>query len=145
MTAFYDRPHTVAEEEIDAQQHVYNLRYLQWALWAAGDHTRALGLDTIAELHRGFGFVVREHAAVYRAAALAGEEIVIRTWISQLDRVSSWRKSYVCRPADQKVLTRIDTRWVYADLKAHKAVAIPETIRDSAVVLEKTPPMPWDE
>ena len=145
MTPYHDHPHTVAADEIDAQQHVHNLRYLQWSLWAAGGHTRALGLDTAAELSRGFGFVVREHAAVYRAAALAGDSIVVRTWISQLDKFSSWRKSVVCRLSDQRVLTKIDTRWVYADLRNHKVAAIPESIRDAAVILDSPPPMPWDD
>ena len=145
MSEFFDHPHVVTADEIDAQQHVHNLRYLQWSLWAAGAHTRSMGLDTAAELERGFGFVVREHSAVYRAAALAGQAIVARTWISQIDRFSSWRKTNICRPCDQKVLTKVETRWVYADLRNHKVAEIPAAIRDAAKILETPPPMPWDE
>lgn len=145
MSEYFDHPHIVADDEIDAQQHVHNLRYLQWSLWAAGGHTRAMGLDTGAELERGFGFVVREHGAVYRAAALAGQKIVVRTWISQIDRFSSWRKSYICRLSDRCILTKVDTRWVYADLKRHKVAEIPPQIRRSAKVLSAPPPMPWND
>lgn len=145
MSEYFDQPHVVGDDEIDAQQHVHNLRYLQWSLWAAGGHTRQLGLDTAAELDRGYGFVVREHSAVYRAAALAGERLVIRTWLSQIDRHSSWRKSFICRLSDRRILTKIDTRWVYADLRHHTVAEIPKHLADAVTVLDSPPPMPWDE
>ena len=55
MAKYFDLEHCVADEEIDAQQHVHNLRYLQWTLWAAG-HTRAGGWDAKAALEEGFGW-----------------------------------------------------------------------------------------
>ena len=77
--AFFDFLHTVLEDEIDAQMHVHNLRYLQWTLWAAGKHTKAIGWDAGAALQRGVGWVVREHRIQYRLAAVAGDQLVVRT------------------------------------------------------------------
>lgn len=54
--AFFDLHHTVADDEIDAQQHVHNLRYLQWTLWAARDHSAAEGWDAAAALKDGLGW-----------------------------------------------------------------------------------------
>ena len=77
---FFDLHHQVTEGEIDAQQHVHNLRYLQWSLWAAGKHTEAIGWDSKGALAEGVGWVVREHAIQYRAAAFSADKVVVRTW-----------------------------------------------------------------
>ncbi len=144
MSDFFDYHHTVADDEIDAQDHVHNLRYLQWTLWAAGAHTRELGWDAKAELERGFGWVVRSHDATYRAAAVGGDEIVVRTWVADLAKFASRRKYVVCRPADRTVLTRVETRWVYVDLSAHRVVAIPRRAAGQLVIPQQTPPLPWE-
>lgn len=142
---FFDFFHTVSEDEIDAQQHVHNLRYLQWTLWAAGRHVDAIGWDTRAALQRGVGWVVREHTIQYRSAAVAGDQIVVRTWVHDMQRFASRRKYVVCRPADQAVLARVETRWVFVDLRHHKALAIPADAICGLNVRTESPPMPWEE
>ncbi len=144
MTAFFDLHYTVADSEIDAQQHVHNLRYLQWTLWAARDHSAACGWDSAAELSRGVGWVVRSHEITYRAAALAADEIVIRTWISELGRVASRRKFVICRPIDRTVLARGETRWALVDLTVRKAIVIPDDVTRKMKVLQNAPPLPWE-
>lgn len=144
MNVFFDYRHTVGDDEIDAQEHVHNLRYLQWTLWAAGAHTAQLGWDSRSELQRGFGWVVREHQATYRAAALAGDQIVVRTWVSDLSRFASRRKYTICRPADRMVLTRVETRWVYVDLRRGKVVAIPADVQQTLPISSQSPPLPWE-
>jgi acyl-CoA thioester hydrolase len=143
--AYFDLAHTVADEEIDAQQHVHNLRYLQWTLWAAGRHTDSLGWDSKAALERGVGWVVREHSIQYRGAALAGDQIVIRTWVHDLQRFASRRKYLICRAADRTVLAKVETRWVYVDLRNHKALAIPDDAKARLVLCDPAPPPPWGE
>lgn len=145
QTPYFDYQHTVADEEIDAQQHVHNLRYLQWTLWAAGEHTKSIGWDAKAGLERGVGWVVREHEVKYRAAALAGDDVVVRTWVHDLQRYASRRKYLVCRPADKTVLARVETRWVFVDLRNHKALEIPKEAIDRLSVCPETPPMPWQQ
>lgn len=141
---FFDFQHTVADDEIDAQGHVHNLRYLQWTLWAAGAHSRSYGWDAASELERGFGWVVRSHDVTYRAAALAGDEIVVRTWVSDLAKFASNRKYLVCRPADQQLIARVETRWVYVDLTVRKVVPIPPDVTSSLTVCEQPPALPWE-
>ncbi|EMI16914.1 thioesterase superfamily protein [Rhodopirellula maiorica SM1] len=85
---------------------------------------------------------MRKHDITYRAAAVAGDELVIRTWVNAIDRYASTRKYLICRPADQCVLARAETRWVYVDLRVHKVVAIPDQVREN-IQISSTPPMPW--
>lgn len=140
---FFDLTHTVAEDEIDAQQHVHNLRYLQWTLWAAGRHVKAVGWDTKAALQRGLGWVVREHSVQYRAAALAGDEIVVRTWVHDMQRFASRRKYLICRPADKTLLAKVETRWVFVNLREHRVMEIPDEAKVGLDV-SPAPPLPYD-
>ena len=144
MSPFFDFHHTVTADEIDAQQHVHNLRYLQWTLWAAGGHTKASGWDTPGALAKGLGWVVRGHEIKYRAAAVAGDEVIVRTWVSEVQRFASRRKYVICRPADQTVLARVETRWVFVDLYNHRALAIPDAARKLLVIPGAPPPLPWE-
>ena len=144
MHAYFDLPHQVDAEEIDGQGHVHNLRYLAWSLRAAGRHSAALGWDADHMLATfGCGWVVRSHDITYRIAALRDDTIVVRTWISDIARHSATRRSLICRPADQKVLARISTRWAMVDLRVRKAIDIPGDMLERIVVLEKSPGTPW--
>ncbi len=78
------------------------------AKWPVGTRPTAL--------RSGFGWVVRSHDVTYRAAAMAGDELTIRTWVSDIARFASRRKYVICRPVDQAILARVETRWVYVDL-----------------------------
>ncbi|MEM6470454.1 MAG: acyl-CoA thioesterase [Planctomycetota bacterium] len=139
----FDLLHTVASDEIDAQQHVHNLRYLQWTLWAAGRHVEAVGWDTKAALARGMGWVVREHSVQYRAAAVAGDKIVVRTWVHDMQRFASRRKYLICRPADRTLLARVETRWVFVDLREHRVLSIPEEAKIGLAPVP-APPLPYE-
>ncbi|QDT13903.1 acyl-CoA thioesterase [Planctomycetes bacterium K23_9] len=145
MKPFFDLLHTVSADEIDAQQHVHNLRYLQWTLWAAGKHSAACGWDSQAALDRGMGWVVRKHDITYRAAAVADDEIVVRTWVADVASFAARRKYAVCRPSDQTVLARVETRWVYVDLTQHKVVPIPQELKSKMLVADRIPPLPWEQ
>ena len=144
MTPYFDFHHTVTKYEIDSQGHVDNLQYLRWTLGAAGDHSAACGWDAKRAREAGFGWVVRNHEAKYRAAAFAGDQIVVRTWISEIGPFASLRKYVVCRMNAPEVLTRVQTRWVYVDLRVHRVVAIPETILAGMSVCPSHPPLPWE-
>ena len=141
---FFDFHHTVTEDEIDSQGHVDNLQYLRWTLGAAGAHSAACGWDKTSALEKGFGWVVRNHEAKYRAAAFAGDKIIVRTWVSEIARFASIRKYVVCRMNNPEVLTRVQTRWVYVDLRNHKVVAIPQDLIATMTVCEMNPPLPWE-
>lgn len=141
----FDFAHTVGEDEIDAQQHVHNLRYLQWTLWAAHHHSSACGWDSRQALEqRGIGWVVRSHDITYRAAAFGGDQIVVRTWVSDVTHAASRRQYMVCRPADRTVLCRVETRWAFVDLNVRKAIPIPPELMQSIEPLERSPGLPWD-
>lgn len=136
--------HRVTPDEIDQQQHVHNLRYLQWTLWAAHAHSAAGGWDSDAALKQGIGWVVRSHDVTYRAAARADDDVIIQTWISEVTPVAVRRRYVICRPADQQILAKIETRWVLVDLRVHKALKLPDEEAAKIAVVPNPPPLPWD-
>ena len=145
MASYFDFEHRVLEDEIDAQGHVHNLQYLHWTLGAAAAHVADRGWDSAGALDRGFGWVVRNHDIKYSAAALSGDEIIVRTWVSDVSAFASLRKYAVCRPADRKLLARVETRWVFVDLRVRKVVKIPPEAMAGLQLCEKPPPLPWDD
>jgi acyl-CoA thioester hydrolase len=143
LTNYFDFRHSVVDDEIDAQGHVHNLHYLHWTLGAATAHVRQLGWDSKAALAKGFGWVVRNHDIKYSAAALAGDDLIIRTWISDVSQIASMRKYAICRPKDRKVLARVETRWVFVDLSVRKVIKIPPEAVAGLPVCDPPPPLPW--
>lgn len=143
MSAVFHYTHRVTPDEIDQQQHVHNLRYLQWTLGAAHAHSAATGWDSLEALSRGIGWVVRSHDITYRAAALADDDVLIQTWISEATPYAVRRRFTICRPADRTVLARGETRWVLVDLRVHRAIRLAADQLAKIEVVD-APPLPWD-
>jgi len=144
MNPVHQYTHRVTPDEIDQQQHVHNLRYLQWTLWAAHEHSAAGGWDSAAALQDGVGWVVRSHDITYRAAALADDDVIVQTWVSEATPVAIRRRYVICRPADRQILAKIETRWVLVDLRVHKVLKLSDEVVAKIVVVANPPPLPWN-
>ena len=143
MASVFQYTHTVTPDEIDSQEHVHTLRYLQWSLWAAHAHSAAGGWDSKEALSRGIGWVVRSHEVVYRSAAFASDELIVQTWVSDMTDVTINRRYVIVRPRDQQTLARVSTRWALVDLTRRRAIKIPSEVAAQITLVEKSPPLPW--
>lgn len=128
-TPSYLYPLTVDAEDLDEMNHVNNLRYLQWCLKAASAHSTDVGWTWQRYRESGFGFVVRAHKIKYRVPALIGDEIIVETWIDNMEKVSSDRRYVIKRTSDDKRLAEAETTWVYVDLETMELTRIPDEIR----------------
>lgn len=128
-SSVYEHQLTVVDDDLDAMNHVNNLRYLKWCLQAAVAHSRQVGWSSQRYRELGFGFIVRAHQIKYRVPAVLGDEIVVRTWITGMEKVSSDRRFQVVRQSDGKRLAEAATTWVFVDLKTLKLTRIPEEVR----------------
>lgn len=126
---FYHHRLTVLEDDLDDMNHVNNLRYMKWCLKAASAHSAAIGWTWQRYRDSGFGFIVRAHKIKYRVPALLGDEIVVETWIENMEKVSSDRRYVIKRASDDKRLAEAETTWVYVDFKTMELTKIPEEIR----------------
>ena len=70
----------------------------------------------------------REHRIEYLLPVFLGEEIEVRTWLSEIKRVRAHRKYEFIRKSDGKVVVKGETDWVYVDAKTGKPIAIPAEV-----------------
>lgn len=137
MPGIYEHRHAVRDEEIDAQGHVNNLRYMHWAIDAAVAHSRARGWTHDRYSGLGIAWVVRSHTIKYLQSALAGDEIIVRTWIADMQRFSSTRKYRMVRAGDGVVLAAAETQWVLVDTAKRGLARIPEELIASFTIVDE--------
>ncbi len=131
MPAIYEFHLTVTEDEIDGQGHVNNLEYLKWMQDAAVAHSSEQGWTTQRYRNLGSGWVARRHTIEYLQPAFAGENIVVKTWISNFKKVTSLRKYKIIRPADAAVLSTAETNWAFIGLERYIPRRIPQELCES--------------
>jgi acyl-CoA thioester hydrolase len=123
-------PHAVAlavqPADIDAYRHVNNAVYLSWLDRAAWSHSAALGvtLERCLTISRGMAAL---HTQIdYVKAALAGDRVVVGTWITATDgRLRVQRRFQVRHTADGATLARACTDYVCLNLESGRAARMP--------------------
>lgn len=137
MSGVFEFFHTVTAGEIDLLGHANNVVYLEWMQAAAVAHSAALGWPTERYRSSGFGWVARSHSICYRQPALAGEAIVVQTWVATMQKVSSLRKYRIVRRADQALLADAKTNWAFVDFATGQPKRIPREIADAYPLISR--------
>ena len=117
----------VRPEDIDAQNHVNNVVYLQWVQDVAVAHWRSLASPGMQD---GLGWVAARHEIDYRRPAMPGDEILLETWVGPAGRRTFERRTEIFRAADHKLLAEAKTIWVPIDMKTGKATDVSDDIRN---------------
>ena len=124
---------TVPEEALDDNDHVNNVVYIEWVQDAAMRHSEASGG---AEQTRAAGavWVVVEHRVRYIRPAFLGDEIELRTWVDNVRRALSLRRTEIVRidggGGEQKVAEGW-TEWAFVDTETGKPKRIPPAVIES--------------
>lgn len=118
----------VPPQAIDELGHVNNVEYVRWMQDAAIAHATAIGC-TAATNAIGAAWVARTHHIEYLRPAFEGDQIEVRTWIAEVGRASSLRCYEFVRPADDRVLAKGKTDWVFVDASSGRPKGIPAELR----------------
>ena len=105
----YPAPHiqrqTVDETHLDLMRHTNNVIYLAWVEQVAWDHSHRLGLHWEDYVRLGHGMVARRHELDYLAPTVAGDRLLLATWIVTADdhpclpvRARTGRQNRIPRP-----------------------------------------------
>ena len=137
MPEIYEYHHTVEEEEIDSLGHANNVAYVEWMQRAALAHSAALGWAGRTYTQLGAGWVVRSHAIEYHQPALAGQRIVVRTWVATMKKVTSLRRYRIHRRDDDELLAAAETKWAFVDYASGQPTRIPPEIARSYEVVDE--------
>ena len=116
VSNFFDLKITVQAEHIDALQHVNNVVYVQWMQDVASAHIEVLGLGLAQYLELKHAMVAVEHQVQYRKAAVLGDEIILRTWLHDINALFSFRQYAFYRASDQSLLFTGTTKWACIEM-----------------------------
>ncbi|MHB9080139.1 MAG: acyl-CoA thioesterase, partial [Pirellulaceae bacterium] len=135
MPAIFHHYHRVLDSEIDELDHANNAVYVHWMQAAAIAHSTAQGWPSERYWNASFAWVARSHKIEYIQPAFAGDELVVHTWVADMQRVSSLRRYEILRVADNTVVARAETRWVFVDLQSRKPTRIPPEVQADFVIV----------
>jgi acyl-CoA thioester hydrolase len=114
--------------DLDSVGHVNNAVYLSFLEDAAISAATENGWPP-ARLHeRELDLVNRRHQIEYRQPAFLDDELVLTTWLSNLDRSTGLRHFTITRPRDNTLLLRARLTWGLADLETGEPVLIPSDL-----------------
>jgi acyl-CoA thioester hydrolase len=136
MPDIYLHEHTIRADEIDAQGHAGNVRYLHWMIDAAVAHSTAQGWSHDDYVRLGAAWVVRSHQIKYLQSAYAAETIVVRTWVASMKRFSSVRKYRIVRRSDEALLASAETEWVLVNMQTRALAPIPPQLVESFTIVD---------
>ena len=132
----FEHTFQVAPEDIDRLGHVNNVVYLRYAQDAATAHWYAA---VPREHSKHLVWVVRRHEIDYLKPALAGEQLVARTWIGAGSGATLERFIEFRRAADAEVLAAVRSVWVALDARTLRPRRITEELRALFMVDEHSP------
>ena len=94
-------------------------------------HSDAQGCTRDLYQQLGSSWVVRSHLVEYLRPAFAGEEIEVLTWVCNLKRSRSLRRYRFLRAADQTLLARAETDWVYISAENGRPRSVDQEVIDA--------------
>ncbi|MBS0266221.1 MAG: acyl-CoA thioesterase [Planctomycetes bacterium] len=143
MPAVFHISHRVTQDDLDEViNHVNNLVYLKWMQSAAVAHSAAQGWPADRYRDLGAGWVVRAHQIEYLQPAFAGDEIVVRTWVADLKKVTSLRRYEIVRvtPEKETVLAKAFTDWAFIHFATHFPKRIPPEVSSAFEIVADSLP-----
>ena len=120
MTTFFDLELKVQPEHIDLLGHVNNVVYVKWMQDVATAHIDHIGLGLEQYLELKHAMVAVEHHMQYKKASLLGDKVVLRTWLSDINALYSYRQYVFYRPADGSILFVASTKWACVEIATGK-------------------------
>lgn len=129
------RPLMIGSEAIDVHGHVNNQEYLRWMQEVAIEHSTAQGWPMARYLEISASWFVRSHLIEYLRPALLGDELLVCTWVAEMARRNSLRRTLFLRPADHAVVAQAETRWIFVDLANGRPMAIPDAVSQAFPVI----------
>lgn len=126
ISSTYTKTIIIPKEVIDENGHVNNVAYVQWMQDIAVEHYASIG--GIEAQGPDATWVVREHKIEYFLPAFENEQIEIHTWVENIRRVRSLRKYEFVRKADDKILVKGETDWVFVHVKTGRPRAVPNQV-----------------
>ena len=122
----YQKHINVSEDDLDDQEHVNNVRYVQWIQDVAQEHWETRASE---EQKAGLAWVVVRHEIDYKREALLNDEILLETRIIDTTHVTSLREVVIKNNNSGKLLAKAKTTWCLLDQKTKKPQRISDELK----------------
>ena len=116
----------VLPADIDEQNHVNNTVYLRWIQDVATAHWRSVASP---EAQKTIAWVVLRHEIDYKAPAVLGDEITLRTWVGKATRITFERFTEIRRDHDGRLLSKARTLWCPISAQTSRPVRVSTEVR----------------
>lgn len=124
--ALFELAVPVLAADIDELGHVNNTVYLRWVQDIATAHWQALASpEAVAEIL----WVVLRHEIDYKAPALPGDQVLLRTWVGHATRLTFERFTEIRRAGDQQLLSQARTLWCPISAQTGKPTRVSAEVR----------------
>jgi acyl-CoA thioester hydrolase len=121
----------VRHYEMDVLGHVNNAVYLHYLEQAAIEHSEQLGL-TMADYQKlGGVFILRKLAIDYLLPAVAGDRLVITTWIKEMRGPRCVRLYQIRQESSDQIVATAEALWAWVEQQTMRPRPIPQTVLDT--------------
>ena len=132
----YEHRIIVLPSDIDENNHANNQCYLRWMNEAAVAHSSANGWTSQRYIDFGASWFARKHTIEYLAPSFEGDQLAVRTGVSDWHHIRSTRTYRFVRMSDDKVVAKAETLWVFVDLSTGRPTRLPKEVTDAFVVVD---------
>ncbi len=122
---FFEMTLTVEQTDLDAMNHVNNVRYLQWVQDVAEAHWQKVAQP---EWQEKYAWVVINHFIEYKKPALLGQKISLKTHINENSGVKSQRFVRIFNAETDELLCQAGTWWCLLDSKTLRPTRITQDL-----------------
>ena len=124
-TTAYEHFVRVDAADIDRLGHVNNIVYLRWVQDIAIAHWQTLASP---DQQVQIVWMALRHEIDYRAQAVEGDGIVVRTWVGRAGGLRFERLTEMLRNGDRKLLAQARTVWCPVDPKSGRPKRVPADV-----------------
>lgn len=122
----YSKTLVVTQDDLDENQHVNNVRYVEWIQEIAREHWDVRASDQLKEK---FFWVVIRYEIDYKKEALQGDEILIETFVGDTTHVTSERFIHIKHKESGALLVSAKSIWCLMDQDSKRPARINEELK----------------
>ncbi|WP_250432606.1 acyl-CoA thioesterase [Hanstruepera flava] len=121
----FEKTITTTQSDLDALNHVNNVRYVKWVQDIAEQHWLSRASQNILDK---YFWVMLSHHIVYKSPALLNDQISLKTYVVKSEGVTSTRVVEIRNAKTQKLLAESETKWCFMSKETQKPTRITSNI-----------------
>jgi len=139
MPGVFEMALRVEADSIDTNGHVNNVVYVSWMQDLATAHSAAQGWSDARYQQFGVAWVARKHQIEYLRPAFPGDELLLRSWVVDMQRYRSRRRYRFERPTDGCLLAEAETEWIFIDRQSGRPRSVIPEVSNSFILVGEEP------